>query len=207
MEWIPHQPPDHVLAKEGQKPRRVFVDIGSGTFPAAFSGNRSFNDNDYYVGVDSRRREIDRSISEDYPTKNTENVGRLGENIFFLEHNIHVGKLPFADSSVDEVILANVLGDDSIIQYRYFLREAYRILKSGGTFVVIETVTPQAARYLNYELNSNEAMYDLFKQTDFEVIKEIKPTDPDFNAELSKYNQHYFRHIEGKEFIIYLRKK
>jgi len=39
--------------QEKKGPFRVFIDLGSGVFSAAFSGNHEFKGNDYYVGVDS----------------------------------------------------------------------------------------------------------------------------------------------------------
>jgi len=208
MDWIPKQPPEHILGKESQNPRRIFVDLGSGSYPAVFDGNRKLEEDDYYVGVEQKRTEIDRALSTD-TAKNSANLDKLGGNVFFLEHNMNLSKLPFADSSVNEVVMGNILGNDNIIlhTFKIFLNEANRILKEDGVLVVFDTVTPGQARYLSNPYGSDNAMLELLEKSGFEVVKEVKYGDSDFETELSKYKQSHVRLKKGNEFIMYFRKK
>ena len=50
-------------------------------------------------------------------------------------------KMPFADSSIDEVVARNVF-TIATEQMEEILREIYRVLKNGGKLTIAETYTP-----------------------------------------------------------------
>ena len=91
--------------------------------------------------------------------------------------------------------------------FKIFLNEANRILKEDGVLVVFDTVTPGQARYLSNPYGSDNAMLELLEKSGFEVVKEVKYGDSDFETELSKYKQSHVRLKKGNEFIMYFRKK
>lgn len=192
--------------KEKQLPSRVFVDLGSGVWPSAFSGNREFKDSDYYVGVDISRKKIEDALSLEDIARNRENVSRVNKNILFIEGD--AASLPFGEKSVDEVFLGNVLGETAIRYIDDFLPEVYRILKLDGSLVILETITPSVA-----ERRSEEGIESLMSKFGFEKVKEIKNGDQEFEAEILKFAGHMERYTKdddfalGNEFVVYFRKK
>jgi SAM-dependent methyltransferase len=196
-----------MLKKESKEPCRVFVDIGSGVFPVAFVGKKEFKDNDYYVGVDRDKKKMKIGFpildQGEYVgggfLKNPENLSRVGKNVFFINETVH--SIPFPDSSVDEVFLGNVLGEFAIHYVDDFLLQAQRILKPGGTLIVLEIVTPSVA-----ENRDEEGVNNFVEKFGFKKIKEVSFGDPGFKKEVSKYALHQLRYLDGGEFIVYFKK-
>ena len=78
-----------IIESKEDTPRRVFIDLRSGVFPVAFTGDQEFKDNDYYVGVESDGQKIKTGLAlEGSILKNPENRNRVGENVFFIERPV-----------------------------------------------------------------------------------------------------------------------
>ena len=193
-----------VLERKEDSPRRVFVDLGSGVFPAAFVGNQEFKGNDYYVGVDANKAKIEHGLAlQGDLLKNSGNRRRVGENVFFIHSPVR--NLPFPESSVDEVLLGNVLGDDAIHHVDPFLQQARRILKTGGVLIVLETITPGVA-----EGRGEDSVSKFVESFGFKKLKEVPFSDPDFIQEVSKYALHSVSRLTGdlgNEFVGYFVKE
>jgi ubiquinone/menaquinone biosynthesis C-methylase UbiE len=90
------------------------------------------NLNARYIGVDVSGENLARATRET----------PAHDRISFLHARAEA--LPFADGSVHELIMKNVLGDPDIaVETKHAaLKEAARVLTHGGTMRVIETFTP-----------------------------------------------------------------
>ena len=199
MKKTPDQIDSQQPVNEAKKPRRVFVDLGSGAVPSAFWGNREFKGDDFYVGVDNRRTMIRSALSTRNIARNKPNFDRVGQNILFVDGDVN-RTLPFADASVVEVLLGNVFGEFAIKTMDGFLAEANRILQSNGILVVFETQTPNVTR----DWRDERGVDYIVKQFGFEKIKEINSGDPEFEKEVLKYNAFHIPHENS--FIMYFRK-
>ncbi len=179
---------------------RVFADLGSGIFPVAFVGSRQFQGNDFYVGVEADEKKIRQGLAlTGNILKNKGNRERVGENIFFVKRRF--GNLPFPDASVDEVFLGNILGESAIHFVDEVLEQSSRILKSGGTLIILEIITPSVAE--NRGLNRLNSFVVSFG---FRKLREIRFGEPSFIREVSKYASHQVPHLGGGEFVTYFNK-
>ena len=182
---------------ESKNTRRVFIDLGSGLFTAAFSGNRALQDNDYYIGVDNNRKKIQAALTTHDIAANKKNFDNIGKNVFFVQGN--GGELPFADSSADEVFLGNVLGDRAIHSVDAFLTEARRILKTDGKLVILETITPSAAKERD---NSNDITH-FVENFGFKKIREVGFDDDNFEQERATYATHMSEYLDDDSRLLF----
>lgn len=117
------------------------LEVGAGNNPAAYFPGRDLKDADYFA-MDICHEELADGI---------ERAGNEG----LLEVNAGVAAefaaLPFADESLDTVILKSVFGEytmdpgytgSSIWNTRLGLYESFRVLKPGGEIVIAEENTP-----------------------------------------------------------------
>ncbi|MFA5954668.1 MAG: class I SAM-dependent methyltransferase [Patescibacteria group bacterium] len=185
---------------ESAKPRRIFVDLGSGKIPSAFWGDREFKDNDYYVGVENRREMIESALLSGDIVHNKENFKRTGKNILFVNGDAR-GPLPFADTSVDEVFLGNIFGEFAIKSVDGFLAEAKRILKPDGVLIVFETHTPHVTK----DWRDSEGSEHIVEKFGFKKVKEVGMSDPEFQKEVSAYDN--FHEPSDGSFVLYFCKK
>lgn len=190
---------ENILANKEARPTRVFVDLGSGVFPAAFVGNREFKDKDYYIGVEANKKNIETGIGG--IVLNPDNLSRMNENVFFLNESV-ARRLPIPDESVDEVFLGNILGEYAINFIEPFLLQSYRVLKPGGDLIILEVITPDVA-----EDRSKAGLDKFVEQFGFERVRRIKWGEPGFKEEILKYSGHQIKRLSGGEFIVYFKKK
>ena len=138
------------------------------------------NPNIRYVGVDLNHTFLGigkaLQVSEDVRAGHAPN-----ERIHYV--NATGGALPFADNSVSELVLKNVLGHDKIWDAvrMLVLYEAGRVLKQGGLLKIIEQYTPDVARNDIREYLS--AMRD--GSLGFEQVDEgSEPRERDFDSHM-----------------------
>jgi hypothetical protein len=127
----------------------VMVEIGHGAKPAAFADPDNFSGGRAYIGIEAWLRDplnLKRDVIDLRPYKN--------RNIFFIDRstvktNIDGFSDTFAilpDSSADELLLANLLGDPEVvhgsINNANILSESRRLIGQVGKLVIRETVTP-----------------------------------------------------------------
>jgi len=131
--------------------KRVFIEIGTGELPVTRIGNRKFNDEEMYIGIDLNPAAVQRARSH----TQTQGVTPEAKNLYFLQANAE--KLPVKDKSASEVFLGNVLGDPSILDAEKdkFIEETKRILKKDGVIIIKETNTPAPIEYLKNLINKH----------------------------------------------------
>ena len=172
---IKYLPPAEITRERYEKLKRLFVDIGFGNYPVVDNGNKKFEEDEIYLGLDLDPEKIDK-FSAKY--KNSPNIQfkKVGGN----KDNFH---LPLLDGSADEVHIANVFGIPRAIDshnLQLLLEESIRILREGGTLSVLETLTP------NYSKDTFERLlrtYPLLK-----IILSISPHSPEWQEEIVKYD-------------------
>lgn len=135
------QPPDTELL---QAPRLI-VEIGPGISPIVLLENGIIRPGDSYLGVEN----LSRGAWERSPVpfhEVQEQVARLGSERADRIEIIDIGRrpIPVMDQSVDEVVIANVLG---ILRIGFpdserVIADAMRILKRSGTLSILENITP-----------------------------------------------------------------
>ena len=115
--------------------------------------------------------------------------------------------MPFRDASVSEIIFRNVLGDPEILDVRYMIKEAARVLKHGGIVKVIEQYSPEAA--INYRNQSRVGLFMNWRDM-FEPVHEaagvgfVDETSIDKKMEEFKFNK---KGTGSEAFVIRFRKK
>lgn len=128
---------------EQSRPSEIYVEVGPGLDPSAVNGTRKFDGDKAYYGIDAGMgwynakdgRLYGAAVQEELP-RIQEQVqrDRPDEHIQFIHGEGH--HLPFKDSSVHEVYMANAMAaisEDEIVE---IFREAARVLRPGGEFVV-----------------------------------------------------------------------
>ncbi len=119
-----------------QKPKQIFVEIGTNGLAVPFIGERQFGDGQFYVGIDINREMLEQS------KESVEYTDRSTSHIMFVQANGE--QIPIADRSAHEVFLGNVLGDPHISHESKdrFLAEARRIVTDDGEVIIKENNTP-----------------------------------------------------------------
>lgn len=176
---------------EERKPKRVFVEIGTGTLPLPRSGKREFGEDEIYVGID-----IDWHNLAEGKGKTEQSHHDTKEKYFFV--NADAKELPLRGESADEIFFRNVFGDPSITKSDklHFLKEARRILVSGGTLVVKETSTPLDRNILTAILG----------ESGFNIEKAIDETSGYFSARV-KHEREFLRPDQWSHpYIIFAKK-
>ncbi|MEK7547255.1 MAG: methyltransferase domain-containing protein [Patescibacteria group bacterium] len=126
--------------KEQETPiKRVFIELGAGHRPLPTEGDKTFSENDIYVGVDMDEERLKKGRSE---TQKGEKSSEK-QNMYFVRGD--ATKLPLGSGISDEIFLRNILGDPGITQEIKdgFLNEAGRIAKDNGRLIIEETYTPR----------------------------------------------------------------
>ncbi|MBP6859928.1 MAG: methyltransferase domain-containing protein [Candidatus Magasanikbacteria bacterium] len=118
-----------------EKEKKIIVEVGTDGKPFFLIGHRKLKPDELYISIDqdiSRARATDRMAHR----LNVENT---------MAVNADARTLPFADSTVDEMVFTNVFGEGGKTAPNYFdsmLTEAVRVLKKNGTILITETYTP-----------------------------------------------------------------
>lgn len=136
-------------AESAPKPR-IFLEVGFGPSPSSTDTEREFYGADHYVGVDLNEYPYGGRSSFTEAKEAVLEKGKQDQNIDFVKANGN--NLPFADGSVHEVLMSDVMYGDLSIQQRrsrthpepftsreiqdQLLAEAYRALESGGKLVI-----------------------------------------------------------------------
>lgn len=163
-------------AKVSESKSRVFVEVGMGDMRRRGYGEQfPFRLGDFYIGADLRyvvgaegstkddllpirisKRALERAVITD-PEDTATAIGFINHvateeyanqrGIQFVPLYANGLHLPFADNSVEQVLLSNVLGDSGMHAYpkSCMLEEAQRVVKVGGFVVAKETYTPIVA--------------------------------------------------------------
>jgi ubiquinone/menaquinone biosynthesis C-methylase UbiE len=110
--------------------------------------------------------------------------------------------LPFADESIEEVILRNTLGfrDIAITERMGMLHEAARVLRQGGLISIFEQYTPEVARHVGVQ-----ETVDMLLRSGFEPAAPdtLEPLQQEIDTHMLTTNS-----PEGKEpFVLRLRKR
>lgn len=121
----------------GTERRRLVVEVGSEAIPTAFCAKRGIKENEYYVSVNTVHKGERFSAAENEAEKYS---GKKNFSSIVADAR----SMPFADSTVDELIFNNVFGsfykNSDILAA--FLREASRVLMEGGEIHITEMNTP-----------------------------------------------------------------
>ena len=129
-------PSEHLIVEVGSGSLPIFVDVAK-VYREEFDRDPLKR----YVGVDINVDELQygKKLQE---THDTSEDRALNDRIHYVQAQAEA--LPFADSSVNELILRNVLGDPDIpVEEKHAaLHEAARVLKPGAILRVIEVYTP-----------------------------------------------------------------
>lgn len=121
--------------------KHIIIEVGTGAEPFPTTGNKTINDGEYYVGVESNERLCMRAKTAIDRIKKPQ----IGEtDIVWADAR----KLPLVNESVSEVIFCNVFGDLRIYtELDKMVKESLRVLKEDGMLVVVETLTPRDASF------------------------------------------------------------
>ena len=135
---------------ELQQEPKVNVEIGVGdmVYGTGYSKHHDLS-NTTYVGIDTLDRQERVHGDYDVFARNVEAAKRFqpDANVNFMKADGR--NLPLADTSADEVFMANVICDPRVgIQtIDEILRESARVLKAGGRLVLAQYSTPEEAPY------------------------------------------------------------
>lgn len=161
--------------KESKSPKRIVLEIGPGTNPH-FSKRKDLGINTVYIGIDNQLGAV--FTNDALKTQHLKGGGVEGD-----------GKvLPLANSSCDEVVLANVFGISGIglgktghlIDYSdsdSIISEAKRVIKESGVCIVVEAYTPP----------DKEKIIDKFKKYGLSLI--LDSSDPELLNAYTNPNQ------------------
>jgi len=188
--------------KEKLKFKRIFIEVGTGIAPLPFIGERKFNSDEIYIGIDINKERIKDAKYASEILK--EDKGHTA-NFYFI--NADAKRLPFKNNIANELYFGNVFGDPSISKEEKinFLKEAIRIMTSDAKLIIKENNTPANLEMLKNDLLANG----------FIVEKIITPKDKDWNKEMLLYHFPEARIKKFQEigtcsldaFVLYARKR
>ena len=180
--------------------KKIIVDIGAGygSF-ASLPQTRKFKKNEIYIGIepDPQRAEALKSSAKDVGDGTMFTIRALGE------------KIPLDTQSTDEVIIKDVLGDPKVVNWfaekeenelqhavEGLAKESFRILKSGGKTIVIESYTPYSypKEVIKLFENNGFTLSKYFHGRDNrEADNELKKFMPSSSIHASTYLLEFFK--------------
>ena len=182
--------PEQIYIESEKSPplKRIFIELGTNSVPVTFLGNKTFGENETYIGIDIDPKNIAKA------KEFTESIHDKQKNVYFIQADAE--RLPIGDHSADEVFLGNVLGDGSIslAKKEKFLEEAKRILRENGTIVIKETNSPMEI----IDLDS------LLKESHLYLEKSVRMEDPDWEKEIKPYHD-IGRTFNDRSYLLFLK--
>jgi len=128
-------------------PKKIVVEIGPGGSPFFVSGGRKLTPNEFYLAVDWLKDEAETTkVFADFDAE-TAQMGNSNQRLAVIGD---AKELPISTSSVDEIIMNNVLTDPKTRDFKRILLEAERILKDEGKIILNETLTPEAGLFKDF---------------------------------------------------------
>lgn len=199
--------------------KNVFVDFGSGNNPVAESHPEKFSSDTLYIGIDYNEEAL-RNGQQKFLDKTKGNKLDQPANVLFVR--AEKGALPLGDQSVDELHFGNVFGEPYYLEFKKneptqeifeiknkgkistFIQDAHRILSEGGVLSILETYTPGDS--------NGKVLKEVLKENGFKIDRIVSGRDPEFRAELQKYNTTYKsvqgqEHFFGEAYILYAHKE
>ena len=159
--------PIKILALAGFQKGQTIADFGSGNGFYPVAAAKLVGDQGTVYAVDVKPESLEATTS----AAKHENL----KNIYTLHHDLEQPGVPIEENSCDSVILAGIMHLSKV--QKNVLRETYRILKSGGSIIVIEwkkEALPFGPNIANRI--AEEEMQDLLTQAGLKFNKEI-PAD------------------------------
>jgi ubiquinone/menaquinone biosynthesis C-methylase UbiE len=159
-----------------EKMKGLFVEIGFRRSPVIEWGNKKFEKDEKYLGL-----ELDAENVKEFSSKYKDNP-----NIQFkrIEGNQDEFHFPLPDGIADEVHIANVFGIPGAVDshnLQLLLEESIRILKKGGVLSVLESLAP------NY---SKEQFEHILKLFNFKITVSITPYSPEWQQAIAEYQDY-----------------
>lgn len=177
--------------QEPKKIRRVIIEIGTSSLPTTYTGERKIAEDEAFVGIDINHKDLQSA------RKNTSEKQALNDNIFFVQAD--AADLPISTNSVEEVYMANVMGDSSIDAKWDFLREIRRILINGGKLIINETNTPMFT----------ETIIKLLRHFGFDISEMHKIGDYDWDRVTKDYEKsdvYGYSHNKSSSYLLVAKK-
>jgi hypothetical protein len=122
---------------------QIFVEVGCGWNPVPLRGGRDFT-KDLYYGFDKNMK----VLSGPKGVRNLTKVAHPSYQAEYIQLSA-TDEWPFEDGQVDEVFMANFVGDPSVKEADKVLKRAYDALADDGQLTILETYTPPALGIIN----------------------------------------------------------
>jgi ubiquinone/menaquinone biosynthesis C-methylase UbiE len=153
-----------MLDRARLNPGETVLDVGCGTGTLAITAKKNVGEHGSVVGLDASREMIERARSK---------AARAGVDVEFVHGTAQ--DLPLPDTSVDCVLGTLMLHHLSKPARVEFFREARRVLKPGGRFVLIDFGRPEKrSRALHFHRHGHvdmQAIADVLAAAEFTVVE------------------------------------
>ncbi|OAG27578.1 class I SAM-dependent methyltransferase [Thermodesulfatator autotrophicus] len=122
-----------LIKKTGLKPGGSLLDLCTGTGAVAITASRVAGKDGLVVGVDFSKGMLRKACEKAQKLKT--------KNLYFVLSD--VARLPFADESFDAVTCSHAMYELDPATRNAALKEAWRVLKPGGCFTMMEHCEPK----------------------------------------------------------------
>ncbi|WP_457756367.1 class I SAM-dependent methyltransferase [Thermodesulfatator indicus] len=122
-----------LVEKTGLKPGGSLIDLCTGTGAVAITASKVAGKEGLVIGVDFSLGMLKKAHQKAKTIKAT--------NLYFVLAD--VARLPFADKSFDAVTCSHAMYELDPLTREAALKEAYRVLKPGGCFAMMEHCEPK----------------------------------------------------------------
>ncbi len=135
---------DNLKQEKKERYSRTVLEIGSGSLKTPWLEDRNLND---YATAHIICTDIQHKTIKDAAKETDKKLKELGNKfIGKFDYMAADGKhLPFDENSMDEIYLANVLGDPKTAEKQKIISEATRVLAINGDLIIVEWATPEYA--------------------------------------------------------------